>query len=39
MGIIILLIAGIAAYFLFKEMKKDYEKELNDIRDENRNLE
>lgn len=38
-GIGILIIAGIACYYFFKEMKKDYKKELENIKNENTNLE
>jgi len=30
----ILVIAGIACYYFFKEMKKDFKKELEDINNE-----
>ena len=35
----ILILGVIACYYFFREMKKDYKKELEDIKNENTNLE
>ena len=39
MGYIIIVLVLIGIYFLFKEMKKDFKKELEHIKNENSNLE